>query len=131
MPGDRFGAVHVLAVPGESVPDRQPLDTKAGRSLLLTHLPLARLDELDHAYLPAPRRGAHRRAEGGGRLALPLPGVDHHNRGHFSGRERRPISRYELRFRRVSGPRKRMLVYSILPVPPQIQLLTHTSLLNT
>src|SRR6266851_8458498 len=89
VPSDSLRAVHVLAVPREAVPDRQPLDAEADRGFLLTHLPLARLDELDHAYLPAPCRRAHGSAERSGRFPLSVPGIHHDDRGRLLGGERR------------------------------------------
>src|SRR3954462_9401147 len=58
-----------------------PLDAEVRRELLLSRVPVAALDELHDADGPPPRPPASHDAEGRRRLPLPVPRVEHDDRG--------------------------------------------------
>src|SRR4029450_13467884 len=77
-------------VPGEAVPERVPVDPEPAAQLLLAGPPAARLEELEHADLPAAGHRPQHHPERGRGLALAVAGVDQHQRGRPApGRPRR------------------------------------------
>ena len=79
--GDGLVLGEVVGVPGEALADGAPVDAEPSRhDLLLADLPLARLEELHDGDLPVAGDGADDHAEGGGRLALAVAGVDERRR---------------------------------------------------
>ena len=72
--------VEIVGVPREAVTERMPLDAELPPDLLLTDLPVARLDELAHRHRPVDGEGSQHHTERRRALALAVAGVDQHER---------------------------------------------------
>ena len=80
MPALGCGLVEVGRLPREAVAEGLPLDVEVVGQLALAGLPLATLDELHDTDPPPAGPSARHHAERGTRLALPVPGVEQHDR---------------------------------------------------